>query len=95
VGELGDGAAVEEVVFGLAEKTLSAPVRSASGYAVLRVLERKAFDPVAFATQKAATQSSLLEQKRGRLFQAYMNGARERYEVERNPAALRRVSGQG
>jgi peptidyl-prolyl cis-trans isomerase D len=95
VGELGDGAAVEEAAFGLAEKTLSAPVRSSAGYGILRVLERKAFDPVAFAAQKAATQSSLLEQKRGQLFQAYMNEARERYEVERNPAALRRVTGQG
>jgi peptidyl-prolyl cis-trans isomerase D len=95
LGELGDGQAVEDAAFGLAEKALSAPVRSATGYAVLRVLEKKAFDPGAFSSQKAAVESSLLEQKRGQLFQAYMNDARERYAIERNPAALRRVLGQG
>jgi chemotaxis regulatin CheY-phosphate phosphatase CheZ len=69
-------------------------VRSATGYAVLRVLERKAFDAAAFAAQKAATESSLIEQKRNQLFQAYMSEARARYLVERNPQALARVVGQ-
>lgn len=94
VGELGDGAAVEEAVFEKPERDLQAPVRSAAGYAVLRVIERKAFDAAAFAAQKAATESSLVEQKRGQLFQAYMSEARERYPVERNPRALARVLGQ-
>jgi parvulin-like peptidyl-prolyl isomerase len=70
-------------------------VRSQRGYAILRVLERKAFDPAIFEAQKAATEASLLEQKREKLFQAFMNEARERYALERNPAALRRVLGQG
>ncbi|HEY6549517.1 MAG TPA: peptidyl-prolyl cis-trans isomerase, partial [Vicinamibacteria bacterium] len=94
VGELGDGAAVEEAAFDQPEKVVSAPVRTAAGYAILRVVERKAFDPAAFAAQKAATESSLVEQKRGQLFQAYMSEARERYPVERNPQALARVLGQ-
>jgi peptidyl-prolyl cis-trans isomerase D len=95
LGELGDGLDVEEAAFGLGEKELSSPVRSANGYAVLRVLEKKAFDEAAFASQKAGVESSLVEQKRSQLFQAFMNEARERYAIERNPAALRRVSGQG
>jgi peptidyl-prolyl cis-trans isomerase D len=95
LGELGDGAAVEEAAFGLPEKTLSAPVRTAKGYAVLRVLERKAADPAAFVTQRATVEASLVEQKRQQLFEAYLSGARERYPVERNAAALRRALGQG
>jgi hypothetical protein len=95
VGELGDSAAVEEAVFGLPVKALSGPVRTARGYAVLRVLERKGFDPTAFAGQKASVESSLLEQKRSQLFQAFLSGARDRYVVERNPGAARRVLGQG
>lgn len=95
IGELGEGALVEEAAFSLPEKTLSAPLRTTAGFAVLRVLERKAMDPTVFAQQKAAVEESLRQQKRGQLFQAYMNQARDRYAIERNPAALRRVLGQG
>jgi peptidyl-prolyl cis-trans isomerase D len=95
VGELGDGHSVEEAAFGLPEKTLSDPVRTAGGFAILRVLERKPFDPAAFAAQKAAVESSLREQKRAQLFQAYLGEAQERYAIVRNPAALRRVRGEG
>ncbi len=41
------------LAFALPEKTLSDPVRVPAGYAILRVLEKKAFDPAAFAKQKA------------------------------------------
>ena len=52
LGDLGSGAALEDVAFSLPEKTLSEPVRVATGYAVLRVLEKKAFDPEAFARER-------------------------------------------
>jgi peptidyl-prolyl cis-trans isomerase D len=95
LGELGDSAAVEEAAFGLPVGSLSGPVRTARGYVVLRVLERKGFDPEAFASQKAAVSESLLEQKRSQLFQAFLSEARDRYVVERNPEALRRLMGRG
>ena len=63
IGELGEGALVEEAAFSLPEKSLSAPVRTASGFAILRVLERKAMDPVAFAQQKASVEESLAAAK--------------------------------
>jgi peptidyl-prolyl cis-trans isomerase D len=95
LGDLGDSAAVEEAAFGLPVGALSGPVRTSRGYAVLRVLERKGFDPAAFAGQKAAVSESLLEQKRSQLFQAFLSEARDRYVVERNPEALRRMMGRG
>ena len=95
IAELGEGAPVEEAAFSLPEKSLSGPVRTPAGFAILRVLERKAMDPVAFAQQKTSVEESLRQQKRDQLFQAYMNQVRDRYAVERNPAALRRVLGQG
>ena len=95
IGELGEGAPVEDAAFSLPEKSLSGPVRTSAGFAILRVLERKAMDPAAFAQQKTSVAESLRQQKRDQLFQAYMNQVRDRYAVERNPAALRRVLGQG
>ena len=54
LGDLGTSAALEDAAFSAPEKTLSEPVRASGGYAVLRVLEKKAFDPEAFARQKAS-----------------------------------------
>lgn len=95
LGDLGTGAALEEAAFSLPEKSFSEPVRTAGGYAILRVLERKPFDPVAFAAQKAQIAASLRQQRKSELFQAYLSQARERYAVERRADVLKRVVGQG
>jgi hypothetical protein len=55
------------------------------------VLEKTPFDPAAFAQQKAGVVTSLEQQRKQRLFQSYVDRARERFPVERHPAALRRV----
>jgi peptidyl-prolyl cis-trans isomerase D len=93
LGELGTGAPVEQAAFELEPGTLSGPVRSANGYAVLRVLERKGFDAAAFGQQKASIEDSLRQEKKSELFQAFLQKARERYAVERNPEALKRLLG--
>ena len=92
-GDLGTGAALEEAAFSLPEKTLSEPVRTGGGYALLRVLERKPFDPAAFAAQKPQIMAGLRRQKRSELFQAYIDEARGRYAVERRADAFKRVMG--
>jgi len=95
LGDLGTGAALEETAFRIPEKVFSDPVRTPGGYAVLRVLERKAFDPVAFAAQKAQVTASLRQQKRSELFRAYLNQARDRYPVDRRADVIKRLMGQG
>lgn len=93
LGELGASRAVEEAAFSLPERALSEPVRTARGYAVLRLLEKKAFDPEAFEAQKGRLVAELREQKQEQLFRSYMTDARKRYRVERRPAAIQRVLG--
>ena len=93
LGDLESGAAVEEVAFGLSDKALSDPVRVHSGYAVLRALDRKPFDPAAFEKQKPALMTSLRAERKGQLFQAYVDGLRQKYVVERRPEVIRRVVG--
>ena len=44
LADLGTGGALEETAFSLPEQALSDPVRTAAGWAVLRVLEKKPFD---------------------------------------------------
>jgi len=88
---LGSSAALEEAAYSLPEKTLSEPVRAAGGYAVVRVLEKKAFDPAAFEKDKPTITTSLREEKKQQLFQAFLEQARQRYPVERNISALQRA----
>jgi parvulin-like peptidyl-prolyl isomerase len=94
LGDLGTGRALEEAAFALPEKTLSAPVRTQSGWAVLRVLEKKPFDAAEFERQKAALRAGLRQQRQAELFRAFLIAARDRYEISRNAAAYKRALGQ-
>jgi peptidyl-prolyl cis-trans isomerase D len=91
LAELGSTAALEEAAYSLPEKTLSDPVRAAGGYAIIRVLEKKPFDPAAFEKEKPSITTSLRGEKKQQLFQAFLEQARQRYPVERNLSALQRA----
>jgi peptidyl-prolyl cis-trans isomerase D len=94
LGDLGTGMALEEAAFTLPEKTLSAPVRTQSGWALLRVLEKKPFDAAEFDRQKAAMRAGLRQQRQSELFRAFLIAARDRYEISRNAQAYKRALGQ-
>jgi len=94
LGDLGTGLALEEAAFALPEKTLSAPVRTQSGWALLRVLEKKPFDAAEFDRQKAALRAGLRQQRQSELFRAFLIAARDRYEISRNAEAYKRALGQ-
>jgi peptidyl-prolyl cis-trans isomerase D len=89
LGDLGTAASLDEAAFSLAPTTLSPPVLTPNGYAVLRVLEKKEFDPATFAKEKPSIAASLREERQQQLFRAYMEEARKRFPVERHPEALR------
>jgi peptidyl-prolyl cis-trans isomerase D len=93
LGDLGTGAALEQAAFSLAEGTLSEPVRTSSGWAVLRVLEKKTPQPAELEQQRQQVAASLREQKRNELFRAFLVAARERYKITRNAQAYRRAFG--
>ena len=93
-GRPGHRPALEAAAFALPQVgALSEPVRAAGGYAVVRVLEKKAFDPAAFEGQRPRSRAGLKDQRRQQLFRAYMSQARERYTVNRYFDALQRVVG--
>jgi peptidyl-prolyl cis-trans isomerase D len=93
LAELGSSAALDEAVFALADKSLSEPLRTPTGWAVVRVIERKAADPAAFERERATLVGTLRSERRSRLFQAYLGQARERYKVERRSDVFRRLVG--
>lgn len=92
MGDLGASVSLDDAAFSLPEKKLSDPVRVAGGYAVVEVLEKKAYDPAAFEAARVSFTSSLEAEKRAKLFQAYMNDVRKRVGVERMPEVYRRLT---
>jgi parvulin-like peptidyl-prolyl isomerase len=72
---------------------LSDPLPAAGGWAVLKVKEKKAFDPAAFAAEKASLLEVLRGQKRQQMFRSYLAQARQRFPVARHPGAYRRALG--
>jgi peptidyl-prolyl cis-trans isomerase D len=91
LGDLGTGEGLAPA-FALPVNGLSEPLKTPTGVAVVRVLERKDFDPAAFEKEKDALMASLTEQRRSQLFQAYMQEARKRFPVVRYPDAIQRVA---
>ena len=91
LGDLGSSSALEEAVFALPEKTLSEPLETPAGVALVRVLEKKAFDPVAFEKEKDTFIATLRDQRRQELFRAYLAEARKRHPVQRHVETFRRV----
>jgi peptidyl-prolyl cis-trans isomerase D len=94
LGDLGTGKLLEDAAFALPEKTLSDPVRTGSGWALLRVLEKKTADAADLARQRPQVGASLRERKRSELFRAFLASARERYTITRNAKAYRRALGE-
>ena len=94
VRELRDAArraAADDFIRALPEKTLSDPIRVPGGWAIIRVLEKKAFDPAAFEKDKVALIGSLRQQRREELFRSFMQEARKRVTVQRNVEAFKRA----
>jgi hypothetical protein len=94
LADLGSGLTLEDTAFSLPEGTLSEPVRTSAGYAVLRVLEKKPFDAAELERQKPQLRASLKQQRQAEIFRSFLVAARDRYPIERNAAAYRRALGQ-
>jgi peptidyl-prolyl cis-trans isomerase D len=91
MGDLGSSVALDEAAYALTVDTLSDPIRLPGGWAVLRVVEKKAFDPAAFEKDKVSLIASLRSQRREELFRSFMQEARKRVTVQRNAEAFRRA----
>lgn len=86
--EIPQSAVFEELVFTLPEKTLSAPIDTSTGVAVVRVLEKKAADETALLQQRESIRASLEGTKRDQIFSSYLQTLRDRFPITQNAEAL-------
>jgi peptidyl-prolyl cis-trans isomerase D len=93
IPEVADSTAVSRAAFSLSDQDPlpAEPLRTNSGYWVFRFAEKRLPDMEAFETEKENIRSRLLQQKRFKLFDAWLKQRREQSEVAIEEGFLSKV----
>lgn len=83
---------VDKVAFSLPVGSVSDPIQTNDGTVIVRVLEREEVTPDKLRQAREAFRAELLNERRARFFNAYMNKAREGVRIEVNNDVLRRLT---
>src|SRR5262245_1568338 len=89
--DIGVSPEVERVAFALPAGSVSDPIQTAEGTAIVRVVERDEVTPDELRQAQEAFRGELLNERRSRFFSAYMGKAREKMRVEVKNDVLQRV----
>jgi peptidyl-prolyl cis-trans isomerase D len=89
--DIGISPAIDKVAFGMTPGTISDPIETANGTAVIKLLERTDVTPAQLASGREATRQELLNDRRGKFFSAYMVKAKLKMGIEINREVLDRV----
>ncbi len=84
LGVIGESPEIDRLSFALPINQTSEPIEFATGYALLRVLERKEVDHEEFEKNKQTELANYLEAKKNKFLQAIINKLREEKEVKIN-----------
>ncbi len=93
IPDLGAAPEVMEAAFKLAPGSVSDPIPTTNGSAIVKVLEKQQTTDADLASAKEDFREELLNDRRGRFFSAYMAKAKQKMKIQVNPEALRRVVG--
>lgn len=85
--------AAEEMVFGAGAGEIVGPFETERGYAVVRVNEVSGFDEAAFAEQKEPFRAQMAEEKKARIWSAFLAGIEGRYDIRIDRQALNALIG--
>lgn len=82
IGVIGESRTFDELAFSLPIEEPSDPVEYESGYALLRVLDRKEVTREEFEGEKGSERQNYLEQKKNKFFTSYLAQQQEKKEVK-------------
>jgi peptidyl-prolyl cis-trans isomerase D len=92
IPDLGAAAAVEDAAFKLPVGSVSDPIATDSGTAVIKVLEKKEVTDADWAANKDKFREDFLTDRRNRFFSAYMVKAKQKMKIAVNRETLQRVA---
>ena len=84
LGVIGESPEIDRLVFSLPLNQVSEPVEYPNGYALIKVLERKEASREEFEKSREKETTNLLESKRNRFLQAYLDKLRQEKNVKIN-----------
>jgi peptidyl-prolyl cis-trans isomerase D len=93
IPDLGIAPEVTEAAFSLAPGTVSQPIATDTGSAVIKVLEKQEVTPQELAANKQKFRDDLLADRRNRFFAAYMTKAKQKMRIEVNREAVQKLVG--
>jgi peptidyl-prolyl cis-trans isomerase D len=93
IPDLGMAAEVTEAAFTLAPGTVSQPIATDTGSAVIKVLEKQQVTPQELEANKQKFRDDLLADRRNRFFAAYMTKAKQKMRIEVNREAVQKLVG--
>ena len=92
IGDAGVSKALEDAAFALPAGSVSDPVVTDNGAAVVKVLERQDVKPEELAKQKDTLRAELLNQRKNQFFAAYMTKARQRMKIDINREVIAQIT---
>jgi peptidyl-prolyl cis-trans isomerase D len=93
IPQLGTAPEVIEAAFALPAGGVSDPIDTASGTAIVKVLEKQEVSPTELTANKDELRGNMLADRKNRFFSAYMGKAKQKMKISVNPEAVRRVVG--
>jgi parvulin-like peptidyl-prolyl isomerase len=91
VGDLGVAPAIDDAAFKMAAGSVSDPIATDNGAAVIKVVEKQETTPSDFAAAKDRFREEVLADRRNRFFGAYMVKAKQRMKIEVNRESLQKA----
>jgi len=92
LGGIGESPEIDRLAFSLPLNQVSDPVEFATGYALVRVLERKEASREEFEKNRQTEMTNLLETKRNKFLQAYLDKVRGEKNVKVNYNLFMQIS---
>jgi peptidyl-prolyl cis-trans isomerase D len=93
IGDVGVSPKLEEAAFALPAGSVSDPIVTENGAAVVKVVERKDPTPDELAKDKDTLRNELLNDRKQKFFAAYMTKARQKMTIRTNPQTIAQIVG--
>jgi peptidyl-prolyl cis-trans isomerase D len=93
IPNIGRSQEIETVAFSLPPGGVSGAITTPQGAAIVRVASRQPVSPADFAMAKDKFRAEVLNERRGRFYQAYMEKARTKMKIDIDTEALKRAIG--
>jgi peptidyl-prolyl cis-trans isomerase D len=93
IPNIGKSAEIDKIAFTLPVGTVSNAIATPQGAAIIKVASRPDVSPADFAMAKDKFRAEVLNERRMRFHQTYMDKAREKMKIDINQEALKRAIG--